>query len=141
MGADKSLLPNKSDFIDMLKNQFSLPIKEKRSYCLIWELEGQAISHSNTNPTTFGKDAYMHLHICNERNRRKGLGKEYMELTIPLFFKNLQLEDLYAQPMSSNPPPNILLESLGFELVKTYITTPGSINFEQEVNLWRKTKA
>ena len=141
MGADKSKLPAREDFLKMLHHQLNLPINKRQSYCLIWELDGEAIGHSNTNPTTFGKEAYMHLHIWDATHRKKGLGSSFLELTASTFFKNLKLKELYIQPMASNPAPNKVAEKMGFELIKTYTTTPGSINFEQEVNLWRKVKA
>ncbi len=34
------------------------------------------------------------------------------------------------------PTPNWTLPKIGFCLVKTYTTTPGFLNFEQEVNQW-----
>jgi RimJ/RimL family protein N-acetyltransferase len=137
MGADIQKLPSRAAFTDSLLQQLALPIAEKNAFIVIWELDGIPVGHSNTNPTTFGDFAFMHLHLWKNPNRQKGLGTAFLKKTIPLYFEHLQLKNLYCQPYSLNPAPNKTLEKVGFEFEKTYITTPGSINFEQSVNLWK----
>ncbi|MUV02499.1 hypothetical protein GN157_02150 [Flavobacterium rakeshii] len=57
------------------------------------------------------------------------------------YFNNLKLKKLYCQPNAFNPSPNKTLEKAGFRFVKEYITTPGSITFEQAVKLWEINEA
>lgn len=137
MGADIQKLPSRMDFKNSLLHQLSLPISQRNAFIVIWELDGKPVGHSNTNPTTFGDFAFMHLHLWQNPNRQKGLGTAFLKQTVPLFFEHLQLQTLYCQPYALNPAPNKTLAKVGFELEKTYITTPGFLNFEQSVNLWK----
>ena len=140
MGVDISKIPEKENFIQMLEEQFQKPIEQKRSYCIIWLKDGQPVGHSNTNPSFFGKEAYMHLHLWQAENRQKGMGEKLLQMTLPLFFNNLNLQKLISEPYALNPAPHKTLEKMGFELEKEYITTPGSIKFEQPVKRWVLTK-
>lgn len=139
MGVDLAKMPSASDFTGMLVNQLNTPIELKRSYCMIWELDGKAVGHSNTNPTVFGEEATMHLHLWQAQNRAGGLGLAFVKLTVPQFFSNLKLKRLFCEPYALNPAPNRTLEKAGFEFVKEYITIPGSLNFEQPVKRWQMT--
>ncbi len=141
MGVDLEKLPPEEGFRKMLLQQIALPIAERGSYAIIWELDGQAVGHSNVNQIIFGKSAFMHLHLWNGGHRKKGLGLDFIKMTIPYFFKNLELEELFCEPYAHNPAPNKTLEKLGFTFIKKHICIPGSLNFEQEVNRWRLSAA
>lgn len=136
MGADPDKLPDKEGWIKMLSEQLSQPYAEKKSYCIIWELDGKPVGHSNVNKIVFGEEAYMHLHLWIGGVRQKGMGTTLVKMTLPYFFENLKLKKLYCEPYALNPAPNKTLEKVGFGFVKQYVTTPGWINFEQAVNLW-----
>jgi RimJ/RimL family protein N-acetyltransferase len=88
----------------------------------------------------FGEQAYMHLHLWNSGFRQKGSGAILVQKSLPYFFENLKLKTLYCEPYTLNPAPNKTLEKIGFELVKTHVTIPGTLNFEQEVHLWKLTR-
>jgi len=137
MGVDTSKLPSRNDWTKMLKEQLSTVMKEKKSYCIIWQVDDNPVGHCNVNPVLFGKEAYMHLHLWNMGEREKGFGTELIKMTVPHFFENLQLEQLYCEPNALNPSPNRALEKVGFEFVKKYITTPSPITYEQPVNRWK----
>lgn len=136
MGVDIKKLFTKEQISNMLLTQLQLPYAQKNAYCIIWEMDGKAIGHCNTNPSQFGKEANMHLHLWEADNRKKGLGLPLLQLTIPYFFKNLQLKQLICEPYALNPAPHKVLEKLGFEFEKEYVTIPGFINFEQPVKRW-----
>jgi RimJ/RimL family protein N-acetyltransferase len=136
MGADKNKLPSNEEFTQMLTNQVNAPLEEKKSYCIIWEVDGKAVGHSNVNKIVFGEEAFMHLHLWNAEIRKKGFGPDLVKMTLPYFFENLKLKKLFCEPYALNPAPNKTMEKIGFAFVKSYITIPGYINFEQEVNLW-----
>jgi len=140
MGADKNKLPTRTRMEQMIAEQISLPIKDKNSYALIWELNGKQIGHSNVNNIIYGNEATMHLHLWNANNRKKGTGTELVKKSLPFYFKNLSLKKLICEPYALNLAPNKTLEKVGFEFVKRYRTVPGSLNFEQEVNRWELTK-
>jgi RimJ/RimL family protein N-acetyltransferase len=140
MGVDLKKLPPKEDLTKALKRQISLPLDQKMSYGLIWEMNEKAIGHSNVNPVEYGSSGKMHLHLWQFGNRQKGIGFMLVKKSLPYFFENLKLKVLYCEPYALNPAPNKTLEKIGFEFVKKYATVPGSINFEQEVCQWRLTR-
>ena len=136
MGVDLNKLPTKEELTKTLLTQLNLPIEQKRSFCIIWEEDGKAIGHCNTNPTTFGKYAYMHLHLWKKSLRQKGAGTTLVKMTLSLFFEKLKLQKLYCEPYALNEAPNKTVQKIGFELEREYVTTPGSVNFEQPVKRW-----
>lgn len=140
MGADKDKLPTRTQLVKMLTQQISLPIKDKSSYALIWELDGKQIGHTNVNNIIYGNEATMHLHLWKSDNRKRGIGTKLVKKSLLYYFKNLKLNKLICEPYALNPAPNKTLEKAGFEFVKRYRTIPGTLNFEQEVNRWELTK-
>jgi len=82
----------------------------------------------------------MHLHLWDTAVRGKGLGQEFVKLTLPYFFKNLKIKELYSEPYALNDGANRTLENAGFDLEKEYITTPGEICSEQNVKRWVLSK-
>lgn len=140
LGVDLAKLPSREELTGALHAQLAKPIEERQSYCLIGEADGRAIGHCNTNPTTFGEEAWMHLHLWRPDARRRGLGTRLVRESVKRFFEALHLKRLYSEPMSSNEAPNRTLAKLGFELVKEYVTVPGSICYEQSVKLWLMTR-
>lgn len=136
MGVDTSKLPDKEGWKNILSEQLSLSYKQKKSYCIIWLLNDKPIGHSNVNKIIFGEEAYMHLHMWNAPARKKGLGTRFVKMTLPFYFKNLEVKKIYCEPYALNPAPNKTMEKAGFQFVKEYTTTPGWLNFEQPVRLW-----
>ncbi len=136
MGVDLKKMPGRSEWETMLSQQLSQSYEEKKSYCMIWQVDNEPVGHSNVNKIVFGEEAYMHLHLWAAAVRRKGIGTELVKMTLPWFFEKMQLKKLYCEPYSLNHAPNKTLEKVGFEFVKTYTTIPGWLNFEQPVNLW-----
>jgi len=139
MGVDLSKMPTREEWKQMLNEQISQSYEEKKSYCIIWVLDGEAIGHCNVNRIIFGEEAYMHLHIWKPGNRTKGMGLQFVKLTLPFFFQNMKLKKICCEPYALNPAPNKTMEKLGFEFIKEYITVPGFINFEQPVKHWELT--
>jgi RimJ/RimL family protein N-acetyltransferase len=136
MGVDLSKMPTQTQWIEMLTQQLSQSYQEKQSYCIVWERDGQPTGHSNVNKIVYGESAYMHLHLWNSAIRQKGMGTEFVKMALPWFFEKLHLKILYCEPYALNPAPNKTLEKIGFNFVQKYRTTPGFLNFEQEVNRW-----
>lgn len=136
MGVDLDKMPVKEQWEQSLMEQLRQSIPDKKSYCIIWEVDGIPVGHSNINKIQFGQEAYMHLHMWNPSLRQKGMGTELVLMTLPFFFENYQLETLYCEPYALNPAPNKTLERVGFQFEKEYTTVPGWLNFEQPVRLW-----
>ncbi|WP_242927220.1 GNAT family N-acetyltransferase [Pontibacter vulgaris] len=140
MGVDLEKLPTREGLTNMLTRQVNLPLQEKVSYALIWLADGTPVGHTNVNAIEFASSAFMHLHLWKTENRQQGIGTELVKKSLPYFFENLQLQELYCEPYALNPAPNKTLEKAGFEFEKRYTTIPGSLNFEQEVNRWKLTR-
>ena len=136
MGVDVTKMPPQEQFYQMLLEQLNTPLENKKSYCIIWENDGEPVGHSNTNPTTYGLEAKMHLHLWSPLARKKGMGTQFVKLTLPYFFENLKLKTLWCEPYALNVAPNKTLEKVGFKLVKEYFGIPGFIAFEQPVKQW-----
>lgn len=141
LGADINKLPPKKAMEEMLQMQLISDYSDKSSYAIIWELDDIPIGHCNVNQIKFGKSAFMHLHLWDDAHREKGIGSKLVLQSLPYFFENLKLDVLYCEPYALNPAPNKTLQKVGFEFEMKHISTPGSINFEQEVNRWKLTKA
>jgi RimJ/RimL family protein N-acetyltransferase len=139
MGVDLNKMPSKEEWVTMLSEQLAQSYPEKRSYCMIWQVDNKAIGHCNVNKIKFGEEAYMHLHLWNSEGRKKGMGTELVKMSLPYFFENLELKKIYSEPYALNPAPNKTLEKAGFTFVKEYITIPGFLNFEQPVRCWELT--
>jgi len=140
MGVDLNKLPTRKGLSLMLAKQINIPITNKKSYALIWELNGKQIGHSNVNCIEYGKQATMHLHLWKSTNRKKGIGTELAKKSISFYFEKLKIEKLICEPYALNPAPNKTLKNVGFQFIKKHRTIPGSLNFEQEVNRWELTK-
>lgn len=67
------------------------------------------------------------------------MGLALLKMTLPYFFENLKLKVIFSEPYVLNVAPHKTLQKAGFEFVKEYTTTPGSINFEQPVKQWQLT--
>lgn len=140
MGADPDKLPDREEMQSFLLDLLEQPIEKRSSYAVIWQIDGQPAGHSNVNQLTFGEQGKMHLHLWNGPHRQRGMGAQLVQLSVLHFFEVLQLQTLFCEPYAENPAPNKTLPKAGFKYVKTYRTTPGSINFEQEVNQWIFTR-
>jgi hypothetical protein len=140
MGVDLGKKPSKKQLVDLVSSQFGMPMEIRKSYFLTWLINDEPVGCSNVNQIEFGKQAFIHLHLYQGANRRKGLGTEFVKKSLPFYFEHLNLQQLFCEPYALNPAPNKTVEKIGFEFVKKYKTIPGASNFEQFVNQWRLTK-
>ncbi len=140
LGVDLTKLVTRGELQKALTEQLNVPIHEKKSYTLIWEIEGKQVGHSNINKIEFGGKAFIHFHLWNSEIRQKGIGTEFIIKSLPCFFDNLNLKQLFCEPYALNPAPNKTLEKIGFKFERQYSTIPGGQNFKQEVKLWKLTR-
>ncbi len=103
-------------------------------YYLLWFLDNIPIGHSNIDNIKYEETAFMHLHLWKSNFRHRNLGFQFLQKTIPLYFKTFALEKLYCEPKSYNKAPNRILEKLGFDCIKQSEKTPNWITFHQKVN-------
>jgi RimJ/RimL family protein N-acetyltransferase len=140
MGVDPAKLPALDHWVSKMHADLAKPMEEKEFFYVIWMFENNPIGHSNINKIVYGQEAYMHLHLWTADRRHKGIGSSLVRLSLPYYFQNFKLNELFCEPNSHLLAPNKTLEGLGFELVKEYETTPGWINYHQPVKRWRMTK-
>ena len=140
MGVDLNRMLLREEWIAMLTEQLNTPIENKKSYAIIWEIDGEPIGHCNIGKIIPGEEAHMHLHMWQPHTRQKGIGVPLIKMTLPYFFNNYKLKNLFCEPHAHNAAPNKALSKAGFSLVKTYITTPGILNYEHETNRWLMTR-
>lgn len=140
MGIDLSKMPDREWFTAMLTEQINTPYEHKKALAVIWEVEGEAVGHSNVNDIVFGQHAFMHLHMWKSSIRQQGLGTIMVQKSLRIYFEKLQLKELFCEPYALNPEPNKALPRIGFSFVKKYVTNPSYLTFEQEVNQWKITK-
>ena len=141
MGADKTLLPEREEWLRKLHAEFDKPVELKEYFYILWLEDGRPVGHSNINFIKFGESAKMHLHLWHNDTRKKGRGEEFIKKSIPLYFEKFKLQNLICEPYANNPAPNKILPKIGFEFIRKYETTPGVINFLQRVNRYVLRKA
>ncbi len=140
LGVDPNNRVTRSALQKALTEQMNMPIREKMSYTLIWEMDGEQVGHSNINKIEFGEKAYIHFHLWHSEIRQKGIGTEFIIKSLTYFFDNFNLKQLYCEPYALNFAANKTLEKIGFKFERQYKTIPGAQNFKQEVKLWKLTK-
>jgi RimJ/RimL family protein N-acetyltransferase len=129
MGVDPKKLPARELWLGSLEENHSKPINERTIYSVIWHVDGKAIGHSNINKIIFGEEAFMHLHMWKPDTRNRGLGIELIRQSIPFYFHEFKLKNLYCEPYALNPAPNKTMKKIGFDFIKEYETIPGLISF------------
>ena len=136
MGIDPAKVPSREDWLAEVWADHHKPGPEKDRIYLAWIYEGELAGHSSINKIRWGEDASIHLHLWKPELRRIGIGAEFFRRSVNLFFREPGFKKIYCEPYAENPAPNKVLSRLGFTLIKTYRTVPGSTCFEQNVNRW-----
>jgi RimJ/RimL family protein N-acetyltransferase len=134
MGVDPDRLPERNIWLNRLLPDLTRADSQKQTFYLGWDDRGTRVGHCNVNQLVYGDQAYLHLHLWDPGHRRAGLGTEFLRRSVRVFFQRLALQRLYCEPYADNPAPNRILVKVGFRFIKRYRTTPGLINFAQEVN-------
>jgi RimJ/RimL family protein N-acetyltransferase len=136
LGVDRALLPGREAWRASYAEDDARPIEQRQSYSLLWELDGQEVGFSSAHPITYGHEAFLHLHILDEGQRRTGLGAEFVRRSADHYFDVLALERLYSEPNALNAAPNRTLQRAGFRFLFSHKTTPGPLNFPQVATRW-----
>ncbi len=136
MGVDPRKLPKREDWIEAVLIDHERAEEEKDRSYLAWVYEEKLVGHSSINQIKMGEEAFIHLHLWDSDLRMAGLGTGFFEKSSKEFMHWFKLKRLYCEPYAKNPAPNHIVKKLGFRFVKCHRTTPGPINFEQDVNLY-----
>ena len=119
LGVDPTRLPPKEVWASLFKSQYGLPLGERGF-----------LRHF------FGKQANMHLHLTEPAKRQRGIGAQCVRLSVDIYFRSLEIKQLFCEPNAFNVGPNRTLQRAGFKYLKTHMTVPGPLNFHQSVNRW-----
>jgi len=136
IGVDRAALPDRAAWRASYERDFARPLAERETYNLAWELDGRIVGFSSVDNIDFGEQAFMHLHIVGEPDRRRGLGTEFVRLSAAEYFRALELQRLYCQPNAFNVAPNRTLQRAGFRYAFTKEMQPSPINFPQPLTRW-----
>ena len=141
MNLDPSKIPTPYLQADACKKLLNLPLRERKSDLLVWELNGRAIGMSTLRNIRYAEYGEIHLHIFEPELRGSGYGHRFFLITLQQYFRQFELKLIACEPSSRNPGPNRLLQKLGFTISKTYRTVPGPLNRDHEVNRYEITPA
>jgi RimJ/RimL family protein N-acetyltransferase len=136
LGVDRALLPSREAWRAYYQEDFARSLAERETYNLAWEQDGRIVGFSSVDHIEFGEQAFMHLHIVEEPQRRSGLGTEFVRLSVEEYFRALELRRLFCQPNAYNVAPNRTLQRVGFHYVFTEEMQPSFINFPQPITRW-----
>jgi RimJ/RimL family protein N-acetyltransferase len=136
LGVDPTRLPEPSKWRQLYEHEFAQPVERRRSFMVLWELEGRQIGFSTVDKLKYGKEAYIHLHVIHPGLRQAGHGSACVRRSVDFYFETLKLQRLYCEPNSFNTAPNRALQKAGFRYGKTHMTVPGPLNFHQAVTRW-----
>ncbi len=121
LGVAIDRLPSATQMRSDLEAMLAAPDDGVRSFVLAWCSNGQAIGHSSLKdivPADFGS---IHLHMWRADLRGKGHGAYLFCLAAVDFYKRFKLKRIICEPKADNPPPNRLLQRIGFPLISTRI--------------------
>ena len=136
LGVDPTRLPSRDAWLEHFQREFSLPLKKRPAFYVIWLGGGLPVGFSSCNKIVIGERANMHLHVIDIGRRRQGIGTECVRRSVEIYFEKLQLRSLFCEPNAFNVAPNRTLQKAGFKYLKTHMTVPGPLNYHQAVTRW-----
>ena len=139
MGVDRARLPTRDDWLRRIVFETEREPPDQNLCYVIWRCDGRSVGHSSMNKIIHGEEGYVHLHVWDRDDRQRGFGATFMQASIDLYIQRFALKRVISEPYAENPGPNQVFARIGFSHVKRYRTTPGEINFEQDVNRWQLT--
>lgn len=136
LGVDPTRLPDREAWRRRYEQDFAQAIEARRSFLVLWQLDGATLGFSTVDKIRFGEEAYMHLHVVQAAARAAGYGSAAVRQSVDLYFEVLRLKRLFCQPNAFNVAPNRALQRAGFKYLRTYNTVPGPLNYHQAVTQW-----
>lgn len=140
LGVAPEKVPSHEEFWQSMVRDLEAPKDQKDRFYLVWELDGLGVGFSSIDAIAVGKQANMHLHVAVSAERMKGHGAAFIKRSVPIYFKEFDLEILYCEPNAFNTAPNRALQKAGFEYVETVEKVPGPLNFHQPITRWKMTR-
>jgi RimJ/RimL family protein N-acetyltransferase len=141
MGIDPAKLPERAAWTGRIREDLARPLGARRWHFVLWQVDGEAVGHSNIGDIEPDRCGTMHLHIWTPEHRGRGIGRALVRESVRRYFEVLALDVVFCQPNAYNVAPNRALHRAGFDYLETYETTPGWLNFHQPVTRWAMTRA
>lgn len=136
LGVSRSLLPAPDEWFSFYEQDAARPIQERLVYSLLWLVRDEPVGFGSLDRIEFGNEAFMHLHVLREDDRRRGLGTECVRRSVAIYFETFQLRRLFCEPNALNVAPNRTVQAAGFRYLFSHFTTPGPINVPQVTTRW-----
>lgn len=137
LGADRAKFPDREEWRTLVVDDLPRPPRERRFDYVVWQVDEQPVGHCNIGRIEYGRHAFLHLHLWDDAQRGRGVGSRLLTDSLRHFCSRYELEEILSEPHAVNPGPNRTMARVGFELIRSYDTTPGWINTHQTVNRWR----
>lgn len=134
MGTDRSNLPDRNTWVQMLIDDSKRVLSERHFYYLGFYLDNNPIGHSGINKIKIGEEAYIHFHLWSPEIRKKGLGSFYLKEALQHYFEIFNFKKLICEPNTINLASNKTLLKCGFTFCDTYKIKPSIISVEHDVN-------
>ena len=119
LGVAIDRVPSAARMRSDLEAMFIAPDDGVRSFVLAWCINGEVIGHSSLKDIVSGDSGSIHLHMWRADLRGKGHGPHLFCLAAVDFYKRFKLRRIICEPKADNPPPNRLLQRIGFPLIST----------------------
>jgi RimJ/RimL family protein N-acetyltransferase len=136
LGVDRARLLTPEAWRSFYQEDYARPLQERENYSLVWELDGRTVGFSSADHIVFGKEAFLHLHMVEPQLRQEGFGAVFVSMSAEMYFRDLELEQLFSEPNAFNTAPNRTLQRAGFRYLFTHEAQPGPMNFLQVTNRW-----
>lgn len=136
LGVDRARLPSRDEWHREFEADYGLPAAERKHFGLMWLIDAQIVGFGTLDKIRFGEEARMHLHVIEPLERKRGLGMQFVQQSVPVFFETFRLTRLYCEPNALNVAPNRTLQAAGFRYESSHFGTPGPINFPQVTTRW-----
>lgn len=136
LGVERTFLPSRDAWRTFYEEDYQRPLEERLNFSLLWLLDDETIGFSSTDRITYGEEAFMHLHLTDAARRQRGLGTQFLRLSVDAYFEKLRLTRLFCEPNAFNVAPNRALQRAGFRYLFTHEARPSEINFAQSTTRW-----
>jgi len=121
LGIEIDRMPSAARMRSDLEAMLAAPNDGVRSFVLAWCIDGEAIGHSSLKDIVPGDFGSIHLHMWRADLRGKGYSPYLFCLAAVDFYERFKLKRVICEPKADNPPPNRLLQRIGFPLISMRI--------------------
>jgi RimJ/RimL family protein N-acetyltransferase len=118
LGVDPTRLQPALQWQRLYEQMFERPVEQRNGFLVSWLSDDRFLGFSTADKIRIGRQANMHLHITDPSLRKQGIGVECVRKTVELYFRVLELKQLFCEPNAFNVAPNRTLQKAGF----TYVT-------------------